>query len=578
MAQFQTVVRNKNVVRNEKPQGGETDRTPTKCGEESLHPTPPPTYPQSPNTLKPIMVYLAAAVAALAAATPLLASSSLLKATAREPQASEAVPSSLRTCLGKTGVQVAYPSDSDYSALDIQQNAALPKRKPGLFAVPREEGQVAAVIECVAKEGGKQKISSRSGGHSYTGYVLGSSDGWVVVDLQHLNYVTVDKGSKSAKVGAGGRLGPTAKTLAENGFALPHGTCPTVGVGGHGLGGGYGFTSFQWGYLLDHITSMRLVKSDGTAVTVSANENQDLWWALRGAGSNNFGIVTEFTYALESAPTKIVNWSETFTTNQDCVQAFLAMQDLTTASGDQGWSKNIGGEFLATGEKGSEGHACSFSGQFLGSKDDYQKAMKKYNDTITAKGVSAASVNVKEFSSWADALTDIMVDLSTSKVKPEPYYAKSLVTPSGVAYDKASFGKVMEAIDAASSHGASFSWAFLGPNSKPNSVPQSSSAYVHRDSLYISQLYSYNFPTSNANGQQDRTYSAFNAMLSAAKAVKPSANWGAYVNYIDDRLIADGLDWGHYYYGSAVSRLKSIKQSVDPKTIFDFPMAINHAA
>ncbi|CAO1630178.1 unnamed protein product [Parajaminaea phylloscopi] len=525
------------------------------------------------------MVHLAASLAAIAAAAPLLASSFPFNNTLLEARTNGPVSESLRSCLSSAGIQAAYPTGTYYSTLDKQQNSALPQRKPGVFVVPANEDQVATAVKCVAKEGGKQKISPRSGGHSYTGYVLGSADGWVVVDLQHLNAVNVDRNSKTAKVGAGGRLGPTAKTLADAGFALPHGTCPTVGVGGHGLGGGYGFTSFQWGYLLDHIVSMRLVKADGSVVTVSAKENPDLWYALRGAGSNNFGIVTEFTYALQTAPTKIVNWSKTFKTNADCVQAFLAMQDLTTKSGDQGWSSNIGGEFLAYGQNGgTEGSACSFSGQYLGSKDDYKKQMKKYNDAASARGVTAASVKANEFSSWADALTDIMGDLSTSTVSPEAYYAKSLVTPSGVTYDANSFGKVMQSIDNARDYGASFSWAFLGPNSKPNSVSPGSSAYVHRDSLYISQLYSYDFPNNNDGGKQDRVYAAFNNMVNAAKAVNPQANWGGYVNYIDNRLIADGVDWAKFYYGSAVARLKTIKQQADPKTIFDFPMGISHAA
>lgn len=528
------------------------------------------------------MVYISN-LAALAFAAPSLAAAVPLSASRffqpRAEAASGQVSDSLRSCLSSSGVEVSYPADSSFSTLDTQQNAALPQRKPGVFALPQNEGEVAAVVKCVAAENGSQKISPRSGGHSYTGYVLGSSDGWVVVDLQHLNAVDIDQNAKSARVGAGSRLGPTAKTLAAGGFALPHGTCPTVGVGGHGLGGGYGFTSFQWGYLMDHITSMRLVKPDGSAVTVSSEENPDLWYALRGAGSNNYGIVTEFTYALEAAPTKIVNWSHKFATNSDCGKAFLAMQDLTTKSGDAGWPETIGGEFSLYGQNsGTEGSACSFSGQFLGSKDDYKQVMAKYNTAAKARGVTASEVSANEFSTWADALTDIMGDLSTSQVDPEPYYAKSLVTPSDVSYNDDSFGKVVQAVDDARDFGVSFTWAFLGPNSKPNTVAANSSAYVHRDSLYISQLYSYNFPTNNDNGAQDAVYTAFRNMVDAAKAVKPSASWGGYVNYIDDRLFVEGVNWAQFYYGSAVDRLKSIKKSIDPQSIFDFPMGISHAS
>ncbi|PWN27722.1 FAD-binding domain-containing protein [Jaminaea rosea] len=520
------------------------------------------------------------------AAALLVASSSAFPISPFEPASSSlltradgnaTVSSSLQSCLSKTGVELSYPDADSFSTLDTQQNAALPPRKPGVFAIPSDETGVAAVVKCVSAENGSQKISPRSGGHSYTGYTLGSEDGWVVVDLKKLNAIDTNKDAKTAKVGAGSKLGPMAAALAKDGFALPHGTCPTVGTGGHGLGGGYGLTSYQWGFLMDHISSMRLVKPDGTIVTVNADEEQDLWWALRGAGSNNFGIVTEFTYTLEDAPKNVVNYAHQFKTNDDCTKAFLAMQDLTTAeSADAGWSKNIGGELLITGDTGI-GYSCALSGQFLGTKDEYKKAMKLYNDACSARGVTASSVSAKEFTSWADALTDIMGKLDTTTVAPEAYYAKSLVTPSDVRYDSTSFGTVMSAIQDAKDYGTSLSYAFLGPHSAPNQVPMNASSYVHRDSLYLSQLYSYNFPKNNDNGGQDATYAAFDKIIDAAQAVKPDAKWAGYVNYVDNQLLVKIFDWGHFYYGSAVDRLQEIKNKVDPNMVFDFPMGIAHA-
>lgn len=521
----------------------------------------------------------AALFAASASAFPIspYEPASFADVAARDASTNATVSSSLQSCLTKTGVELSYPSANNYSTLDVQQNAALPSRKPGVFALPADEADVAAVVKCVSAENGNQKISPRSGGHSYTGYDLGSEDGWVVVDLKRLNDISVNKGAKTAVVGAGSKLGPMASTLAKQGFALPHGTCPTVGTGGHGLGGGYGLTSYQWGYLMDHIASMRLVKADGSIVTVSSSENPDLWWALRGAGSNNFGIVTQFTYNLLDAPTHIVNYEHKFATNDDCTKAFLAMQDLTTAaSAEAGWSKNIGGELTITGDVGN-GFSCYLSGQFLGTKDEYKQAMKRYNDACTARGVTASSVSATDFTSWADALTNIMGTLDTTTVAPEPYYAKSLLTPSDIRYDATSFSAVMSAIQDAKDYGTSLTYAFFGPNSATNAVSPNASAYVHRDSLYLSQLYSYNFPTNNSNGGQDATYAAFDKIIEAAQAVKPSAKWAGYVNYVDNQLLVKTFDWGHFYYGSAVDRLQGIKSQVDPKMIFDFPMGIAHA-
>lgn len=482
------------------------------------------------------------------------------------------VSTSLKSCLSKTGVTLSYPSYSSYSDLDAQQNSALPARKPGVFAVPNDEQGVAAVVKCVAAEGGSQKISPRSGGHMYTGWELGSQDGWVVVDLKNLNAINIDSNAKTARVGAGQRLGPTAQKLADQGFALPHGTCPTVGVGGHGLGGGFGHTTFGWGFLMDHIASMRLAKPDGSLVTVSSSQNSDLFYALRGAGANNYGIVTEFTYNLETAPAQTVNFYHEYKTNADCVQAFLALQDITATKGSGGFPREFGGEMLMTGESSGQGSACTFSGQYVGSKDSYKQVMKKFNDKVSAKGVSSSSVRADEFSSWSAALTAIMGKLDTTKVTPENYYAKSLVTPSDVRYDANSAGALMQALNDAGSHGPSISFLFLGPNSYSASVPKDSSAFVHRDALFISQYYAYDFPVNNDGGKQDAAYAAFDKLVETAKAVKPDANWHGYVNYIDGKQLSG--NWGQFYYGDAVSKLKSIKDKYDPKHIFDYPMSI----
>lgn len=489
------------------------------------------------------------------------------------------VSASLRGCLAQSGVDLSYPYSPDYGTLDTLQNAAIDAKKPGVFTLPTSEDEVKKVVKCVADEGGDKQLSTRSGGHGYAGYALGSKDGWVVVDLKNMNQVTdVDKDAKTAKVGAGSRLGPMALALAKDGFALPHGTCPSVGTGGHALGGGYGYTSRAWGYLMDHIVEMRLVKPDGSAVTVNESEEPDLWFALRGAGSNNYGVVTEFTFKLEDAPTKVVNYGHNYGSDADCAQVMIAMQDLTNGAGDDGWISDLGGELLVSGESNNGNAPCALNGQFLGSKEDFQKSMARLNDAIEAKGVKASKAIATEFDSWTDALTDLMGNLSTSTYSPEAYYAKSLLTPTSVRYDEDSYQAIASALSAAVDYGTSYSFAFLGPNAATNSVPSNSSALVHRNVSYIGQIYMYSFPENNDDGKQDAAYAAAQKVVDAAKAVDASAQWSGYINYIDPQLLARGEDWGQFYYGDAVEKLRKIKSTVDPYSILDFPMGITHAA
>lgn len=94
--------------------------------------------------------------------------------------------------------------------------------------------------------------------------------------------------------------------------SLPHGTCPSVGVGGHATLGGFGLDSRLWGLLVDTVVQLDVVLPDGTVECVSATSNPDLFWALRGAGAG-FAVITTFHFQTLSAPPVNINWAYTYT-------------------------------------------------------------------------------------------------------------------------------------------------------------------------------------------------------------------------------------------------------------------------
>src|SRR5581483_12527086 len=132
---------------------------------------------------------------------------------------------------------------------------------------------------------------ARSGGHSYGGY---STTHGVVVDLALLSHVSVS--GNRALVGPGARLGNVYATLNAHGLAIPAGTCPSVGIGGHALGGGFGLAARAWGLASDNLLSAQVVTADGRILTASPAGHADLFWACRGGGGGNFGIATRFVF------------------------------------------------------------------------------------------------------------------------------------------------------------------------------------------------------------------------------------------------------------------------------------------
>src|SRR2546430_2052515 len=155
----------------------------------------------------------------------------------------------------------------------------------------RQSSNAAKDVQAVVRWGRRRgvRVIPRSGGHSYAGY---STGGGVVVDLSTLSGVRV--AGKTAVIGPGTRLFDVYAALASRGGTIPAGSCPTVGFGGLTLGGGVGLASRKLGTTSDNVVAMTVVAGDGRVLEVDATHHPDLFWALRGAGGRNFGIVTSF--------------------------------------------------------------------------------------------------------------------------------------------------------------------------------------------------------------------------------------------------------------------------------------------
>lgn len=209
----------------------------------------------------------------------------------------------------KTALAITYLQDHSVPFISAQSptwaadttayNLRVPAT-PALLVYAKTVKHVQDAVDCGRAVA--LKVSARSGGHSYTSLGLGGEDGHLVVDLTHMNSISVDAKTHVATVGAGARLGDVARELFDNGGrAISHGSCPAVGLSGHILHGGYGWASHSHGLALDWMTGADVVLASGTHVHCSQSENPDLFWALRGAGSN-FGIVTSYELATFAAP------------------------------------------------------------------------------------------------------------------------------------------------------------------------------------------------------------------------------------------------------------------------------------
>jgi FAD/FMN-containing dehydrogenase len=163
----------------------------------------------------------------------------------------------------------------------------------------------------------------RAGRHSYEGYSV-PQDG-LVIDLSNLNQKSYDPETQIATFGAGLRLFHVTDYLMNFGRLFPGGTCPSVGLSGYVLGGGYGWFSRHYG-LVDAVLEFEIVLSNGTVVVASSTQHTDLYWACRGAGHGNFGVITQFKLKTYPIPEKFSMFRMTFP-RDNSVSVFDAWQD-----------------------------------------------------------------------------------------------------------------------------------------------------------------------------------------------------------------------------------------------------------
>jgi FAD/FMN-containing dehydrogenase len=171
-------------------------------------------------------------------------------------------------------------------------------RRPSLIATPADADDVAKVVSFAASH--DLLLAVRGGGHNGAG--LGTCDDGVVLDLTRLKDIEVDPGARTVRVGGGCLWGEVDAATGEHGLATPSGIISTTGVGGLTLGGGIGHLTRKCGLSIDNLIEAEVVLASGERVRAAADENPDLFWAIRGGGGN-FGVVTSFLFRLHEVGT-----------------------------------------------------------------------------------------------------------------------------------------------------------------------------------------------------------------------------------------------------------------------------------
>ncbi len=401
----------------------------------------------------------------------------------------------------------------------------------------------------------KVPIRVRSGRHSYEGY-SSLVKGGVILDVSELAGVSFDAETGHAVVGAGIDMLLLTEKLFDVGVTIPLATGPTVGLGGLCQGGGVGITTRLLGLTCDSVVDIEVVTAEGHLVHANEREHPDLYWAIRGGGGGNFGVVTAFKFKTHPISTVgIFN----ITYQWDDFVAIVDAWQKWAPFADWGLTSLIS---LHTDR------TITIQGQYTASPQDMPKLGELLAPVLAIPPLSVQTMVVPALigaritfgvdpanPTWAILQHDDMqLFKSTSAVATELFPMEAI--------QRIKDG--LENVPPLSAPPSQPSMVQLLGGGGMASVPKwSDTAVFYRNALFIVQYDGYWTAPQDQQPTIDWVVNLRHSMLPFAS--------GAYVNYVDSQL---GPDWLEQYYGANLPRLKEIKKKYDPENFFSFPQSI----
>ncbi|HEY3218501.1 MAG TPA: FAD-binding oxidoreductase [Candidatus Limnocylindria bacterium] len=473
--------------------------------------------------------------------------------TALTARPSPTIPSppnwnALRAQLAGTVLEPATPGYDDSRLL---YNTRFDGIRPQAIARCADERDVQACVRFARAAGVRLRV--RSGGHSYAGW---SSGPGLVIDLRAISTIAFD--AERATIGAGAQLIDAYDQLSKQGRGIGAGSCPTVGVSGLTLGGGMGVLSRAWGLTCDQLAAARVVLADGSTVTCDANNEPDLFWALRGGGGS-FGAVTALTFATHPASDLALGfliWPWT-----DARAVVAGWQTWMRSAPEALWSTMHleGGE----GEKGVTAHivyparTSDIAAELdrlvrvIGRPPSYRESgTRTYRDVMLLEaGCLGSSVSACH-----------LRGATPEGVKArETYSASSIV--AGDVLSNGAIDVLVAGIERAVTGGAAVLFDSLG--GAVARVAPDATAFPHRRAFAVLQLIA-SWPA-GASGAASQAW-----LGDTTGQARKNIGSDAYANYVEPEL----TNWAAAYYGANYARLQRVKQRYDPDRLFDFPQAV----
>lgn len=451
--------------------------------------------------------------------------------------------------------------------------------KPIAIIMPESKQQLIDSVLCCRK--GVWEIRVRCGGHSYEGssYIANDGSSFVLIDMMNLDRVSVDLESETAWVEGGATLGQTYYAISEitpvHGFSA--GSCPTVGIGGHIAGGGFGLLSRKHGLAADNVVDALLIDADGRLLN-REGMGEDVFWAIRGGGGGNWGVLFAWKIKLQRVPHTVTCFKLSRSGSRRDVLNLVNKWQHVSPELDGGFylSAFVG---AALPETRKVGISVTFKGFYLGQKGE---ALSILNSVFPE--LEIMEEDCKEMT-WIESVvyfSGLQNGSSISRLKDrflqEKHYFKA---KSDYVRSPISREGILSAIEMLEKEPKGY--VILDPyGGAMNRISSESLPFPHRKGNLFTIQYLVEWRQENNSESQDYI-DWIRGFYDAMAPYVSSTPRAAYINYMDfdlgvmqalssavqvDNAVDVARVWGEKYFLKNYDRLVRAKTMIDPFNIF----------
>lgn len=442
--------------------------------------------------------------------------------------------------IGLTG-KIITRENRDYNESIKAWNRAINK-KPLLIVYCYNEEDVINAIKWAGKNSKEFRV--RSGAHSYEGYSTGNDV--VVIDVSNINYINLNEEKGYVKIGGGVRNREAYEALGEKSYPFPGGGCPTVGVPGLILGGGWGYSSRYLGLASDSLIEAEIINYKGEKITVNKDHNKDLYWAIMGSGGCNFGVITSMTLSLKKkekmGSSIYINYPNA--SNETILKVIIELQKLFKYLDRK---MNLKTAIYNSSEKGQ---GVKLTGLFYGNSLMAKEILKPLIDISGSIEVNIEDKSILECNRWIQ--------------DSHPDYEKYKSTGRFIDRDfnKEEIEKIIKIINEPANGFTYTAVSFYGLGGAISDIDKLSTAYYYRDAHFIIGIQSVWEEDIYAESNKQWIKENFPIIKEITK--------GSFVNFPINEL----ENFENEYYGENINKLREIKIKYDPFNVFNYPQAI----